>query len=174
VVVFYKLDSSFSPLLISAICSNFFFFKLKDKSLYGVITKGVCFSVLLAMFLNTIFYPQLMKYEAGLMAAKWQQRNLPNKVIPMFNCNEYAFIFYGNTSLSIESKIVNTLKKDSNPTILIYKKELMKLNKDSVIAKVLSEFPYFRITQLDATFFNYKTRWQSLDTLMIAEITKLK
>ena len=174
VVVVYKLNSFFGSIIIAFVFTIYFFFYIKDKTIFGVIAKGVCFSTLLAIFLNTIFYPQLMQYQAGLQAAKWQQKNLPNKLITMFNCNEYAFIFYGNTSLKIENNLANIFSKENNDTILIYKKELLKFNKDSVDVKVLSEFPYFRITQLDATFFNHKTRWQSLDTLMIVGINKLK
>lgn len=173
VLIFFKLDTIFSVLLITIICIYIFFFKIKETSIFGIVAKGMCFSGLLAVFLNIIFYPRLMQYEAGLQAAKWQQKNLPKKTVSMFNCNEYAFIFYGNSSLKIENNIADIFKKDSNPTILIYKKELLKLNKDSVSTKVLSEFSYFRITQLDASFFNYKTRSQSLDTLMIARLNKL-
>ena len=171
---FYKLDSISIPLLLTIVAILFFITKLKDKSIDGVALKALCFSVLLALFLNLSFYPNLMHYQAGMMAGKWQQKHLPNKIVSMFRCNVFSFDFYGNTTIERYSDLLPLLKNDSVAYVFAGKKEIEKVNADSFQVKVLDNFSYFHITELEASFVNASTRSQTLDTFVIASIALKK
>jgi hypothetical protein len=136
--------------------------------------KALCFSGLLALFLNLSFYPNLMKYQAGMMAGKWQQKQLPNKTVSMFRCNEFSFDFYGNTLIQRDNDLLPLLKKDSVAFVFTPKKEIGKINTDSFTVNVLKSFSYFHITELEAKFIDAATRNQTLDTFVIASISLKK
>ena len=116
-IFIYKLNNIFIPMSLLAIVSGVFFFMFKEKNIYTIVAKAVCFSVLLSLFLNFIFYPQLMQYQAGMMAGKWQQKNYANTIIPMFKCNEYSFEFYGNTQFKRENNLQELLAKEKNKIV---------------------------------------------------------
>ena len=168
-IFIYKLNNIFIPMSLLAIVSGVFFFMFKEKNIYTVVAKAVCFSVLLSLFLNFIFYPQLMQYQAGMMAGKWQQKNYANTIIPMFKCNEYSFEFYGNTQFKRENNLQELLAKEKNKIVFTPYRELKYINKDSFSIKQLQLFPYYYVTQIKPEFFNKKTRWQLLDTFSIVE-----
>lgn len=170
IAVFYQLDNIWIPIIFATIVTQFFVRKIKDKSLDGIVIKALCFSSLLALFLNISFYPNLMKYQAGMMAGKWQQKQLPNKTISMFRCNEFSFDFYGNTLIQRDNELLALLKKDSLAFVFTPKKEIEKINTDSFSVKTLKSFSYFHITELEAKFINAGSRYQTLDTFIIASV----
>ncbi len=172
--VFFRLDNVLIPLISAMIATYLFLHILKEKTVYGIITKGLCFSVLLALFLNIVFYPQLMQYQAGMMAGKWQQKNMPDKKIQLYKSNDFSFEFYGNVQMKRENNIADLFKNDVNPVFYTTKNEAEKINKDSFCIKEIAAFSYFHVTQITPTFFNYKTRSQTLDTFVIAEVKAVK
>jgi 4-amino-4-deoxy-L-arabinose transferase-like glycosyltransferase len=174
IAVFYHINNLYILLSFAGIITMFFFFKLKNKTQYVIVVKGLCFSVLLAMFLNFIFYPQLMQYQAGMVAGKWQQKNLPNSSISMFNCDEYSFQFYGNTSFQFVINASDLFKKNNTAIVFIKKHEIPKINADSFSIRALQSFSHFHISMLNAKFINHKTRSQTLDTMQIVEIKRMK
>lgn len=174
ITVFYKLDNIWIPLIISTIVTQFYIRQIKDQTLDGIVIKALSFSVLLALFLNLVFYPNLMQYQAGMMAGKWQQKNMPNTTIAMFRCNEFSFDFYGNVSTNRDNDLLPLLKNDSIVFVFTPKKEIAKINVDSFNVKTLENFSYFHITELEATFINAATRSQTLDTFVIARVLMKK
>jgi 4-amino-4-deoxy-L-arabinose transferase-like glycosyltransferase len=174
ITVFYKLDNIWIPLIFATVVTQFFIRKIKDKSLDGIVIKALCFSSLLALFLNLSFYPNLMQYQAGMMAGKWQQKNLPNKTIAMLRCNEFSFDFYGNTLIKRDNDLLPLLKNDSVAFVFTPKKEIERINTDSFNVNTLKSFSYFHITELEAKFINAATRYQTLDTFVIASVSLKK
>lgn len=171
-ILIYRLNNAIVPIALLVIVLAFFFLLLKKNTLFDIVAKGVSFSVLLSIFLNLIFYPQLMQYQAGMMAGKWQQENVPNETIPMFRCNEYSFEFCGNTQLKRENTAFELLANKQASKILIPVKEVKNISADSFDVKKIQVFPYFYVTQITSEFFNYKTRKNTLDSLAIIEVQK--
>jgi 4-amino-4-deoxy-L-arabinose transferase-like glycosyltransferase len=174
VAFFYHINNLFYILAVSILITLFFFFRLKHKTLYVIVAKGLCFSMLLAVFLNLSFYPQLMQYQAGMMAGKWQQKNLPNTTVSMLRCDDYSFQFYANTVNQFATNASDLFKKNNRSIVFLKKKEIQKINADSFNVVRLEAFPYFHISTINATFFNNKTRWQTLDTILLVELKKVK
>lgn len=164
------IDRLWLVLICAVTISTIFFIKRKETGVYGIVIKSFCFGVLLALFLNTTFYPQLLQYQGGMMAGKWQQQHLPNTTITMYKCNQYSFEFYGNATPLREEQLQKVVLNGTKHFILTHKNEVAAANTDSFSIKTLAAFNYFHISALDASFFNYKTRNTVLDTLVIAEV----
>lgn len=168
----FKLNNAILCCLILGITTVIYFIKLKEKTLFNIVVKSLIFGVMLSVFLNLFFYPQLMQYQAGMMAGKWQQKSVPNEVIPMFRCNEFSFEFYGNTQMKRENYAAKLLANKQKSKVFVPVKEITNIDKDSFAIKNLETFQYFHITELTPTFLNYKTRSKTLDSFAIVEISK--
>ncbi len=170
-VVFYKFNNVLLLLLFLIIVTQFYI-RIKEFTLNAIVLKGVCFTVLFAIFFNGFFYPSLMQYQAGMNAGKWQQKNLPNTIISMYRANEFSFDFYGNSTIEIKNNL-NSLTKDSSVGMFFSsKKEMDLINKDSFYVKSLQWFPYYHITELKLNFIYYKTRASTLDSFAIFSCQK--
>lgn len=168
----FKLDNAILCCSILTIVALIYFIKLKEKTLFNIVVKGVIFGTMLSVFLNLFFYPQLMQYQAGMMAGKWQQKNAANEMIPMFRCNEFSFEFYGNTQMKRENYVAELLANKQKSKVFIPVKEIENINKDSFAIKHFKTFQYFHITELTPKFLNHKTRYEALDSFAIVEISK--
>lgn len=168
----FKLDNTILCCSILTIVALIYFIKLKEKTLFNIVVKGAIFGTMLSVFLNLFFYPQLMQYQAGMMAGKWQQKNASKEVIPMFRCNEFSFEFYGNTQMKRENYAAELFANKQKSKVFIPVKEIENINKDSFAIKHFETFQYFHITELTPKFLNYKTRHETLDSFAIVEISK--
>jgi 4-amino-4-deoxy-L-arabinose transferase-like glycosyltransferase len=170
VILVYKIDACVLPVVATIIISVYFLFLVKDISVTGVVKKAFCFSVLLAIFLNLTFYKDLMKYQAGMKAGKWQQKNMPTTTIAMYKCNVFSFDFYGNSFLERHTDLKPLFNNTKEALIFTPQQEIKNLNQDSFKVKVLESFPYYHITEIKPTFFNAATRATTLDTFVIAKV----
>jgi 4-amino-4-deoxy-L-arabinose transferase-like glycosyltransferase len=166
-LVFYQLSYPLLILAITIIITQFNSKILNELSLQSIITKGALFSVLFAGFFNGFFYPSVMQYQAGMNAGKWQQKNLPNAVIPMYRANEFSFDFYGNSTIKIENNLTEVLASKDSALLFSSAIEINKINKDSFKVSPLQWFPYYHITELKLDFINHKTRANTLDSFAI-------
>ena len=172
ITVFYKFDYPILVLIITSIVLIFFFFVWKEISLQSIVIKSTLFSLLFAIFFNGFFYPSLMQYQAGMQAGKWQKKNLPNTIIPMYNCNEFSFDFYGNTPIGLENNLPKILQQKTNTFLFTSKQVFNRLNRDSFNVKPIQWFPYFHITELNSEFINKKSRAATLDSFVIINCQK--
>ncbi len=166
-VVFYKFNNFLLILAIIIIFTQFQYRFIKEVAVDSIVLKGVCFAVLFAIFFNGFFYPSLMQYQAGMNAGKWQKKNLPNIIVPMYRTNEFSFDFYGNSTIKIENDLHEVLKEKNSVLLFSSSTEIKNISKDSFNVKPIQWFPYYHITELKLDFINYKTRANSLDSFAI-------
>ncbi len=171
-VVFYKFNNFLLILAIIIIFTQIHYRFIKEVSVDAIVLKGISFAVLFAIFFNGFFYPSLMQYQAGMNAGKWQQKNLPNTIIPMYRTNEFSFDFYGNSTIKIENNLNDVLKEKSNALLFSSSTEINKINTDSFKVQSLQWFPYYHITELKLDFINYKTRKSTLDSFAIIKCSR--
>lgn len=171
-IVFYQFSFPLLALALTIIITQFNSRLLSDLSIKSIVTKGVFFSVLFAIFFNGFFYPSLMQYQAGMNAGKWQQKNLPNSTIPMYRTNEFSFDFYGNSTIKIENNLHEVLKGNKDVLLFSSSNEISNINADSFKVQSLQWFPYYHITELKLDFINSKSRANTLDSFAIIKCSR--
>ncbi len=115
-----------------------------------------------ALFLNLLFYPDLLKYQAGNEAAFYINRHFPERKVVIAGVYEPAFDFY--------IKKTPVWKTDAGPfpgadkTTLWYVSENMleTWRNQELNFLILKEFRNFHVTMLTPGFLNKKTRDSTL------------
>lgn len=169
----YKLNYAFTVIIL-LVLAVIFFIKYYKNHMQNILLLAVLNSVVIAIFLNLIFYPQVMYYESGMTAGQWQKKHLPNTYISMYRCNDNMLEIYGNTYITRDSTIEQVLKNNSDKLIYTYQTEMKKIDTNSFTVKPLQYFSYYPITLLSKDFIDKSTRYKTLDTFVIAQIEPIK
>lgn len=147
------------------------FFYKPGTTLAALFNKNIGFALLIAVYLNCIFYPALLQYQGGMMAAKWLNKNQYHQQASLYNCNSFGFYFYYNGKVSANSEqqqFVTSLKTKDSLLLLCPANNFTGLNRDSFSIRILKTFPNFRVSQLTGTFINNKTRVAAVDSFAVA------
>ena len=149
------------------------FFKQHTSTSFAI--KGVCIMFFLTIFFNTLYFPNLMQYQGGMMAGKFQKKHLLNTVATMYKCNDYNFEFYGDANLkrANQASVICTINYQPK-LILGFKRSFNDINKDSFSIKIIKYFPDFHISEMKAEFINPSTRANVTDSFYLAYCTKIK
>ena len=84
IIIIYSFDSALLFFIVFGVIAAVTFFYKTENTLLAVLKKNVGFAVLVAIFLNCLFYPALLKYQAGMMAGKWlNQQTSQSKFVQM-------------------------------------------------------------------------------------------
>jgi 4-amino-4-deoxy-L-arabinose transferase-like glycosyltransferase len=135
-----------------------FIFKRADAEKLAV--KGITFSVILFWFLNISFYPGLMKYQAGSMAAGVMNKmNLSSPVV-MYGENNQPFEFWSQSApaywTASSDQQIEAMKKPV--TAFIPEEYFPQLTAAGCKYSIIQCFDAYRITKLKGAFLNAKTR----------------
>jgi 4-amino-4-deoxy-L-arabinose transferase-like glycosyltransferase len=173
IMYFTGFCSVWIPITIS-ITITFTLFLKTCHPLLSIVKKNIGFAILLALFLNGMFYHRLLTYQGGMMAGKWMNETHPGKTVTMYQCNQYSFEFYCKGNVE-RADTTTTLFKADKDTVFIFTpfrivNRLQQNDPDKNIT-VLSSFSNFHVSQVTTTFLNKHTRQESLDTLVITMIT---
>lgn len=169
----YQLQFAYSIITL-LIFFSLFFIKFYKSTKENIVLLAMANAVVLAIFLNLIFYPQVMLYQSGMVAGWWQKKHLPNTHISMYRCNDNMLEIYGNTYVTRDSTIEQVLKNNSDKLIYTYQTEMKKIDTNSFTVKPLQYFSYYPITLLSKDFIDKSTRYKTLDTFVIAQIEPIK
>ena len=143
-------------------------------TLLAVFKKNIGFALLLAIFLNCLFYPALLTYQGGMMAGKWLNGQKITQTVTQYRYLSSSFDFYymGRQDYSDPDSVTVNRRAAKDPLLLFTKiNELKTINQDSANVQVIKTFPYFHVSQVNGKFINHKTRSTVLDTLVIALVT---
>lgn len=146
----------------------------RKRAVEDIVTRGVCFAVLLFVFLNFQFYPSLLKYQAGMEAGKWVQQHNSGQQPVLYRNGTYSFEFYapGIVLKADSAEAVLQLCK-THPQLVLFlpQPELITLQDSRLTVQVLQTFDYFHISQLKGKFLNPNTRKTQLDTFVLAAVS---
>jgi hypothetical protein len=148
-------------------------FVISNKSyLLSFFIKGIAFAAILFLFLNLFFYPKLMQYQSGMMAAKLIKKNNDFRKAGMYGSFSYTFEFYVPSSVSYLHSLqaVDSFAKQNGHFVYTTPNALQEMTVNGKQARILQQFPYYRVTLLTGKFLNPATRGQATDTLLLAEL----
>lgn len=175
IIIIYAFDSALWFFIVAGLIAAATLFYKTENSLLALLKKNTGFVLLLAVFLNCLFYPSLLKYQAGMMAGKWLNEQSTQPEVTLYKCLSTSFDFYydGKKDYSNpDSTVINNLAVNDSLYIFSALPDLKDINTDSVNLTSLKSFPYFHVSQVNGKFINHKTRKHVLDTFAITLVTR--
>ncbi|MBW8685944.1 glycosyltransferase family 39 protein [Chitinophaga sp. B61] len=114
--------------------------------------------VILNIFLNGLFYPDVLRYQSGSTAAFYANKELKGAAVGFYGVNSYAMEYY------LDAPLLRYDTVPAGPSIVFTSAE----HRDSLVAggrriKELKTFSQFPVTRLDLKFVNFFSRESSLD-----------
>jgi hypothetical protein len=128
-------------------------------------------SLVLNLYLNWIFYPDLLSYQSSRVAAFYINKNYPGVPAGCLSIYSPSFEFYLNDTL-IKTDTA-TLKQGSQPKPAIWyitEKELDFIKQQNLRYEMIKEFDEFHVTMLTLKFINTKTRSRELKKYYLVNI----
>jgi 4-amino-4-deoxy-L-arabinose transferase-like glycosyltransferase len=140
------------------------------NSLQKAICMTVAAFIIFFFMLNTSFYPQLLRYQAGNMLAAAVKDKVDRKRVYHWGLFSSSFEFYTRTNRQVfADSVINNAAKSWVLYDLRNEKDILEAGyKLSDKVKAAD----YEITKLDLKFVNPSTRNKQLDTLVIAMISK--
>jgi 4-amino-4-deoxy-L-arabinose transferase-like glycosyltransferase len=173
--IIYSFDSALWFFIVFALIAAITFFYKTESTLHAILKKNIVFALLVAVFLNCMFYPSLLKYQAGMMAGKWLNQQPAQPKVTLYKCLSTSFDFYydGKTDYSNpDSTTINNIGPNDSLYLFSAVHDLEDINTDSVTLTSWKTFSYFHVSQVNGTFINHKTRKNVLDTFAITLVTR--
>jgi len=134
----------------------------KDRGSLPYVRSGLS-TLVIALFLNLVFYPDLLRYQSGNQVAFYINQNFP--ITPVGRMSFY--MPSGEFYLEQHMQAVDTLliKKGSFPKgglLYVTPGDLSQLDSAGIHYKLIKDFPEFHITMLSLKFLDPKTRDKEL------------
>ena len=131
-------------------------------------------SLFLGLYLNTILYPEILKYQGGKVASDFLKKNPKYSVVEEFYANISLLNFYSPVPLK------NT-KLKSMDELLMKRKQILYTNEYGVSYLsehnlnyiILDTFYDYRTTVLSLNFLRKTSRENELEKLMLVEINPI-
>jgi 4-amino-4-deoxy-L-arabinose transferase-like glycosyltransferase len=131
-------------------------------------------SLFLGLFLNTILYPEILKYQAGKVASDFLKKNPKYSVVEEFYANISLLNFYSPIPLK-NTKLKNMDELLMKRKQILYTNEygVSYLEEHKVNYRILDSFYDYRTTVLSLNFLRKSSRENELEKLMLVEINPI-
>jgi hypothetical protein len=124
-----------------------------------IILSGYAFAVAFYLFMNLSFYPLLLTYQAGSMAAADMNQWTKEATIGMFHYNTaFRFNLKNKVTFAPSSQEMETFLQQPNAIAFVSQSELHKIKHLYPQVSILKEYPDFPVTRLKPIFLNKKSR----------------
>jgi len=160
IAYFFNFDGFIVTIIFAALFPILGFLIFKKPSVASIMGRSVLISYSLAIFLCIFLYPSVLKYEAGMEAGLWLNKNHPHSNVKVLMYQDaYSLDFYakGDVQYIWDYKDLEKVKNENNTILYIQGDDLAKLKKD-YNAEVLKGFVYYHITKLTPKFINSESR----------------
>lgn len=167
----FKFESMNASILLVLVFILIIYYYLKREVNYlRIITLSVFSSLLLNVVLNTHFYPELLKYQAGSsMAQTIAEENIPVDNIYKVS-TEYTWSLDFYNQRPIKTTTIDAIKGKKNIWIYANDQQLKELQKSDFDWDKQYTKDQFRITRLQAKFLDPATRKRVLNRMHLIHI----
>ncbi len=157
----------FIPILI------WIFWKIKQKFPYAkrIIFMSALGIIFVNIQLNTLFYPNLLKYQSASEAAFFmKEKGLQDKKLANYRVTENALSYYTNQS-SIYYQELNQIPKEVE---ILYTNinGMESLTDANVPFTILKELEHYHVTRLTGPFLNPKTRASKIEKRFLVQLKR--
>jgi 4-amino-4-deoxy-L-arabinose transferase-like glycosyltransferase len=122
-----------------------------------------------SIFLNLCFYPSLLKYQSGVQAAEFLNKEAAKKNVVSLVSN-WDFEFYLKQKYTLLSEEAAMELPPNNNVIFAEASFLEKLSAQNIKYKIVRTFDHFHITTMNMDFFNAETRHKELRQRYLIQI----
>jgi hypothetical protein len=174
IMVLYAFSNFIWFVVVLVVIAAAVLFYKPGNELLAVLKKNIGFALLLAIFLNCLFYPSLLRYQAGMMAGKWLNKQSIKQEVTLYKCLSSSFDFYYNGNVNYSNPSATSINNLTQKSLLLFSAftDLEDLNPDSVNVNILKMYPYFKVSQVTGKFIDLRTRRETLTYMVIALITR--
>jgi 4-amino-4-deoxy-L-arabinose transferase-like glycosyltransferase len=142
-----------------------FYFYLPLSGLSRIFFRTCIASLVLNLFMNGLFYPDVLQYQSGSQAARYANDHLPGQPIGFYKVNSYAMNFYLAAPLERYDSLPST------PAIIFTTPQ----QRDTLImqghaCEVIDSFAHFPVTKLDGRFVNHISRPSALGQRLLLRV----
>ena len=140
------------------------------------VSRSFCMALLVYAFINLVFYPAILEYQAGMPAGRWIERFKPDeKVVYMLREGpvNYSMEFYSPAPVR-RIPMDSLAEKAADGPVLVF---LPAAYSDSLDLRgfryhysILQFFPNFHVSQLTGEFLNAKTRGRVTETWLLLKV----
>lgn len=157
-------------LAFSGILSQWIYKNTKSV-LKQVIQLSALLAIFIGLYMNVLFYPKLLTYQAGVNAAVYTNKQFPNETIYLpRETNSYTFEFLlDKPILRFNVQDIDSYPPD-NSLVYTFKKHLDSLLMQGYNFEVLDQFEGYHITKLTPKFLNAKTRQEVMGSMYLIRL----
>ncbi len=161
IAFFFNLKGQWFVFVFIILLNIIVIIPLRNIALINFLKKSFCMSLIVHLFLNLFFYPQLGHYESGMQAARWSNKNDKHNPVAVFPEESNSLEFYSNKEVTVIPTLdsLNNFVKNT-PGALIYTAEnnLQSLKQEGIQTNIVKQFDFYPVSKLNFKFINYKTR----------------
>lgn len=161
IAFFFNLKGQWFVFVFIILLNIIVIIPLRNIALINFLKKSFCMSLIVHLFLNLFFYPQLGHYESGMQAARWSNKNDKHNPVAVFPEESNSLEFYSNKEVTVIPTLdsLNNFVKNT-PGALIYTAEnnLQSLKQQGIQTNIVKQFDFYPVSKLNFKFINYKTR----------------
>lgn len=137
------------------------FLTARGHDIRSIVATGVITTLIIAIDLSLCFYPKLLDYQSGMLAAKHLNLHHARNKPVMYNCSSYAFEFYSHAAVSriADTTALRKFTIDAGGCVIYARaNDLDSLKKMGFAIEDTVQFANFHITALNGNFLNASTR----------------
>jgi hypothetical protein len=171
-LLFFVFDTipSYVPAMATLLFAVYLVMYVKKRT-DKMILPAICLFTIMGvnLFLNSSFYPSLMRYQMGSLAGKWLcQQNIPSDKVFVYQYKEWrSFHFYAQGIIQHKD---STELFTPGDYIVTSADKVTSLDESGVIYDKIYEGKNYTVSQLSLKFLNPETREKSLDSFVILKI----
>ncbi len=157
-------------IVVAVIISAVVFFYITDNTLGAILKKNIGFALLLAIFLNLLFYPVLFTYQSGMMAAEWLNKRGFTQPVVTYKYETYSLDYYYKGTVTYTTRKpydINHFAADAPLLLFLHAKDTADIDRTNIDMKVLQNFSQFWISKLTLPFLNKQTRAAELEPMVL-------
>lgn len=126
---------------------------------------AVGFVVLINLCLNLQFYPNLLRYQSGIVASEvlGNHQIKPENVYVLEGTQSWSLNFYLKKMLEVVSENTLETKMEKGDWLYLDQNAYQRLKEKGVVWEKVFELTHYRITRLKPRFINPNTRSETLD-----------
>ena len=152
--------------MILAVVLSFFAFYY----LYYFFRSSAIAILALAVYMNLVFYPDLLKYQSGSEAAFYINKDHHGDAAVITGLYSPVYEFYSNNWVKIDTSMTSIPEKARRGIWLMAPQELRYLEKANLKYVVIKEIDEFHVTMLKLKFLNKATRQKTLEKYYLIRI----